>query len=168
MSLLISSFYNLLIVCLPECIDICSARWYPIGNQLINSGGFAMQERVALSGAEWRLMQIIWETGPCTLRHICSVAGPVYGWTKHAVISFLKRMEKKGALRVEESPPARRYHALLNREEAIEAETEDVLERVYNGNVLLMVQSAARARGLSKEELSLLATLLSPEGNNNA
>lgn len=69
---------------------------------------------------------------------------------------------------MEESPPARRYHALLNREEAIEAETEDVLERVYNGNVLLMVQSAARARGLSKEELSLLATLLSPEGNNNA
>ena len=118
------------------------------------------KQHIALADSEWRLMQIIWEKAPCTFRQICDAACPTYGWTKHAVISFLKRMEAKGAIRAEEAKPVRRYYPLLDRERAIHAETEDVLERVYNGNILLMVQSAARARSLTEAELAELERLL--------
>lgn len=119
-----------------------------------------MKERIPLADSEWRLMQIIWEKSPCTYREICNAACPAYGWTKHAVISFLKRMEVKGAIRVEDAKPVKLYYPLLDKSEAIHLETEDVLDRVYNGNILLMVQSATRARQLTAQELTELERLL--------
>ncbi|HWS28520.1 MAG TPA: BlaI/MecI/CopY family transcriptional regulator, partial [Clostridia bacterium] len=122
--------------------------------------GELMSERVPLADSEWRLMQIIWEKAPCTFRQICDAACKPYSWTKYVVVSYLKRMEAKGAIRVKDAKPVKLYYPLLDREEAICTETEDVLDRVYNGDFLLMVQSAARARGLSEKEISELEQLL--------
>ncbi|HOG00693.1 MAG TPA: BlaI/MecI/CopY family transcriptional regulator [Clostridia bacterium] len=119
-----------------------------------------MNDHIALADSEWRLMQIVWEKAPCTFRQICDAACPAYGWTKHAVISYLKRMEAKGAIRAEDAKPVRLYVPLLDRGEAVREETEDVLARVYNGNVLLMMQSAARAKELTDAELDALERLL--------
>jgi len=119
-----------------------------------------MKEHTALAATEWRLMQIIWEKSPCTYRQICDAACEPYGWSKHAVISYLKRMEAKGAIRVEDAKPVKLYYPLLDKARAINAETEDVLDRVYNGSLLLMIQSAASARGLTERELDELERLL--------
>lgn len=119
-----------------------------------------MRERVSLSDAEWRLMQIVWEDPPRTYRQICNAACESNGWTRYVVSSYLKRMEAKGALRVEDASPVKLYHPLLDRQQAISAETEDVLDRVYNGNILLMVQSAVRAQELSDKEMRELEKLL--------
>lgn len=48
----------------------------------------------------------------------------------------------------------------MNKEETIEEETEDLLNRVYNGSLLLMVQSAVRGRGMSEEDMESLKALL--------
>ena len=48
----------------------------------------------------------------------------------------------------------------MNKEETIEEETEDLLNRVYNGSLLLMVQSAVRGRGMSEEDRESLKALL--------
>ncbi|MEG1811169.1 MAG: BlaI/MecI/CopY family transcriptional regulator [Clostridia bacterium] len=119
-----------------------------------------MKNRATLADSEWRLMQIIWDNPPRTYRQICDAACADNGWTRHAVISFLKRMETKGAIRVEDANPVKLYYPLLNKNDAICAETEEVLERVYNGNILLMMQSAASARELSDAELLELEALL--------
>ena len=108
-----------------------------------------MKERITLSDVEWRLMQIVWENPPRTYRQICDAACEANGWTRYVVSSYLKRMEAKGALRVEDAKPVKLYYPLLDRQQAISAETEDVLSRVYNGNILLMVQSAVRTQDLS-------------------
>lgn len=123
-------------------------------------------KRVSLADSEWRLMQILWERGACTLRQLCDAVGPDTGWSKHAVISFLKRMEQKGAIAVEEGRPARHYRPLLDREEALRAETDHVLNRVYNGSPLLMVQNAVSRQPLSPEEREALIALLR-EGREN-
>ncbi|HWS29591.1 MAG TPA: BlaI/MecI/CopY family transcriptional regulator [Clostridia bacterium] len=119
-----------------------------------------MKERIGLSDTEWRLMQIIWEKSPRTYREICDAARPAYGWTKHAVISFLKRMEAKGAIRVEDAKPVKLYYPLLDKKEAIHDETREVLDRVYNGDILLMVQAATHAKELTEDETKELERLL--------
>lgn len=119
-----------------------------------------MKERISLADSEWRLMQIIWDKAPVTYRQICDAACEPNGWTRHVVISYLKRMEAKGAIRVEDAKPVKLYYPLLERSEAINAETKDVLNRVYNGNILLMVQAATRARALSEAERAELEALL--------
>ena len=123
-----------------------------------------MTERVALAATEWRLMQIIWDKHPITFREICDRAQEQGGWSKYAVASFLKRMEGKGAIVSADAEPVKLYSPLLDREDAIEAETADVIERVYNNNPVLMAQAMARQQGLSDEELEQLTALLRKGG----
>lgn len=127
-----------------------------------------MKEHNTLADTEWRLMQIIWEHAPRTFREICDIACPAYGWSKHAVISYLKRMEAKGAIRVEDAKPVKLYYPLLDRDQAIREETKDVLERVYHGSVLLMVQSAVHQQGLSETDFAELERILKGECRHNA
>ena len=51
-----------------------------------------MSIEINLTANEWDIMKIIWELQPCTLRQICDEANKHHDWTRHAVISFLKRM----------------------------------------------------------------------------
>ncbi len=119
-----------------------------------------MEKRIALADSEWRLMQIIWEKHPITFREICAAARGGEGWTRHAVASFLKRMEAKGAIRAEDAKPVKLYFPLIERDDTIQKETGEVLERVYNGSLLLMAQAMARRQGLSDEEMEQLTALL--------
>ena len=119
-----------------------------------------MKEHITLANSEWLLMQIIWEKQPCTYRQICDAACGPNGWTRYVVSSYLKRMEAKHVIRIEDAKPVKLYYPLLDKAEAIRTETEDVLNRVYNGDLLLMVQSAVHAQSLSNEEYTELVRLL--------
>jgi len=80
-------------------------------------------------------------------------------WSVHSVMSFLKRMETKGAVKLHEGRPIR-YSAALDRDEALQRETEDLLGRVYGGEKLLMIQCAVNASPLSDEEREELIAIL--------
>lgn len=114
---------------------------------------------MGLSENEWYIMQALWEKSPSTLREICNALQSKKGWTKHAISSFLKRMEAKGAVRAEEGK-LKKYYAVWNQEETIGEETHAVLERVYRGDLLLMVSNAVKQQELTKEEMDGLRQLL--------
>lgn len=118
------------------------------------------EKRPGLSENEWYIMQVLWKHSPAGLREICEALAPVKGWTRHAVISFLKRMEAKGAVSVDESGRVKKYSPCWNREETIREETDNVLERVYGGNLLLMVSNAVKGQELTDEEKRQLRALL--------
>jgi BlaI family penicillinase repressor len=68
---------------------------------------------VALADTEWSIMQIIWDSNPITFREICDVIAETKGWSKHSVASYLKRMEKKGAIMSEPSTSVKKYYPIL-------------------------------------------------------
>ena len=115
-----------------------------------------MKYNTGLSENEWYIMQVLWEKSPATLRDICEAFKDIKGWTKYAVSSFLKRMLEKGAISVDESGKMRRYSAVWSREETILEETHSILERVYRGDLLLMVSNAVKEQKLSEEEITEL------------
>lgn len=119
-----------------------------------------MKYNAGLSENEWYIMQVLWEKSPSTLREICDAIKESKGWTKHAVSSFLKRMQEKGAIAVDESGKVKAYSAIWNREDTILEETHSILERVYRGNLLLMVSNAVKEQKLSKEEIEELKSML--------
>lgn len=124
-----------------------------------------MKYNTGLSENEWYIMQVLWEKSPSTLRDICDALKETKGWTKHAVSSFLKRMLEKGAISVDESGKVRRYSAIWSREETILEETHSILERVYRGDLLLMVSNAVKEQKLSEKEISELKNLLDKMGD---
>ena len=117
------------------------------------------KNNISLSDAEWRIMQSLWRSGkPMSVREIVEDVGDE-AWSVHSVISFLKRMEAKGAVTLCEGRPIR-YTASLDREDAVQRETEDILSRIYGGEKLLMIQCAVNAAPLSDEEREELIAIL--------
>lgn len=116
------------------------------------------KENPALSDAEWRIMQSLWRgSEPMSVREI--IADGNDAWSVHTVISFLKRMEGKGAVRIHDGRPIR-YSAALDRDTAVQQETNDLLGRVYGGEKLLMIQCAVNASPLNDEERDELIRIL--------
>ena len=119
-----------------------------------------MKYNSGLSENEWYIMQVLWEKSSASLREICDALKETKGWTKHAISSFLKRMQEKGAISVDESGKVKNYVAVWNKEETILEETQSIMERVYKGDLLLMVSNAVKEQKLTKEEIEELKNML--------
>ncbi len=117
-------------------------------------------EKVKLSDAEWKIMNLLWESAPRTMMQLTNALKDGTGWTKHTVMSFLKRMEEKGALHHEEGGKAKLYYPDLKREEASLQETEEFLERVFQGRMGMMLNTMVQQQALSREDLEELHKIL--------
>jgi len=85
------------------------------------------------------------------------------GWTRHTVISFLKRMEEKGAIHHEEGKKARLYYPDWNKEDTVISETADFLNRVFHGKIGLMLNAMVQQKALSRQEIDELYEILQAE-----
>ena len=119
-----------------------------------------MKYNSGLSENEWYIMQVLWEKSSASLREICDALKESKGWTKHAISSFLKRMQEMCAISVDENGKVKNYVAVWNKEETILEETQSIMERVYKGNLLLMVSNAVKEQKLTKEEIEELKNML--------
>lgn len=115
---------------------------------------------VNLTTNEWDIMKIIWAHQPCTLRTICDEANKTHSWTRHAVISFLKRMESKGAIYVEDAEPVKLYTAAITQDEAIRQELGSTLTRVFNDSPVMMVSYLARSNSFTDKEIEQMIAIL--------
>ena len=119
-----------------------------------------MSEHVSLSASEWKVMEALWEQAPRTIMELTAVLEPSTGWSKHTVISFLNRMEKKGAVAYTEMGRAKAYAPAYPKEEATAEETERFLDRVFGGSLGLMVNTLVAGRTLSDDDIAQLMDIL--------
>ena len=115
---------------------------------------------ISLTASEWKLMEKLWDKAPQTIAQLTGALEEETGWGKHTVISFLNRMEKKGAVKYEEVGRAKAYSPAYPREEAGREEAERFLDRVFGGSLGLMVSSLAQGEGISDEDLRQLEDIL--------
>ena len=115
---------------------------------------------VRLSEAEWKVMGALWEEAPQTIMQMTRRFQETTGWTKHTIMTFLRRMEEKGAVRYEAGERAKLYYPQIERQEAALQETEDFLERVFEGRMGLMLNTMVEQKALSGKEISELYEIL--------
>ena len=82
------------------------------------------------------------------------------GWTKHTVMTFLRRMEEKKAVHHEDGGRAKLYYPDICQEEAVMQETEEFLEKVFGGRMGLMLNTMVEKKALSREEIAELHEIL--------
>lgn len=100
-----------------------------------------------LQPSEWEIMEKLWESPPKTVTQLFHALEEGTGWSKSTVNTLLGRMTAKGIIHYEEGPKARLYYPDLGREDASIAETESLLERVYQGSVKMMLNTLVRGKG---------------------
>ena len=115
---------------------------------------------IKLSESEWKVMNLLWENAPRTIMQITNYFKESTGWTKHTVMTFLRRMEEKGAVHFEEGERAKLYYPDIEKTEAVLQETEEFLDKVFGGHMGLMLNTMVEKKALSKDEISELYEIL--------
>ena len=116
--------------------------------------------KVKLSEAEWKVMNLLWNKAPQTMMQITNHFKESTGWTKHTVMTFLKRMEEKGAIHYKEGERAKLYYPDIDKDEAVIQETEEFLHKVFDGRMGLMLNTMVEKKALSKSEIAELYDIL--------
>lgn len=115
---------------------------------------------IRLSEAEWKVMNVLWEESPQTIMQLTHRFQGTTDWTKHTVMTFLKRMEDKGAVGYEAGGRAKLYYPKIEKCEAALQETEEFLEKVFDGRMGLMLNTMVQQKALSGEEIAELYDIL--------
>ena len=118
------------------------------------------KEAVALSEAEWKVMEELWDRERATGRELCERLEKRCGWNRSTTLTLLRRMEAKGAVSASQDGAVKTFEPLLRREEAALRETESFLGRVYHGSLSMMVSTLTNRQALSRKEIDELYALL--------
>ena len=83
------------------------------------------------------------------------------GWNMNTTYTLIKRCIKKGA--VERSEPHFMCHALISKEEVQKAETEELINKVYDGSVDKLFAALLGSRKLSARQIEKLKQIVEEE-----
>ena len=114
----------------------------------------------SLTPSEWILMECLWEHSPCTGREAVEDLRLRAGWSRSTTLTMLRRMTEKGLLACDEAGAVLQYSPLIDRDAAVQRETGNFLNRIYNGSVSMLVSTMTREQKLSKSELEELREIL--------
>ncbi|MCQ2453999.1 MAG: BlaI/MecI/CopY family transcriptional regulator [Clostridia bacterium] len=103
--------------------------------------------------AEWKIMEVLWDRSPRTIAEITKALEPKTGWSRHVVITLLKRMEEKGTVAVDESGSAKRYTPKVSQQKANTEETGKFLSHVFKGDVSLLINHLVDSDRITADDL---------------
>ncbi len=112
------------------------------------------QETVMLSDSERKIMELLWREGETSARQVAEAMERANGWNVNATYTLIKRCIRKGA--IERREPGFLCRPLVSWDSIRQAETEKLLDRVFNGSVDLLFSALVGSGRLSKPELERL------------
>ena len=115
---------------------------------------------IKLTSSEWNILNCLWEQSPQTVMQIVGELEKTVGWARSTTITTLHRMEAKGLVRCQQAGRGTAYLPLVEREQAVLAETRSFLDRVYRGSVGMMMSTMAKREGLSRDQIAQLRAIL--------
>lgn len=118
------------------------------------------EEKAILQQSDRYIMKKLWEKSPQTTTQLYHELEKEPGWSKSTINTLLSRMTEKGIIYYEEGAKARQYYPAVKKEEAAAAETENLLKRVYEGSVSMMVNTMLKQNKFSQEEIDKMYDIL--------
>lgn len=116
------------------------------------------RKTVKLFDSELKVMDILWKEGNVQAKHVADVLTKELGWNKNTTYTLIKRCIKKGA--IERSEPNFMCHALIPKEEVQEAETNELIDKIFDGSVDKLFAALLGRKKLSAEEIEKLKQMV--------
>lgn len=125
-----------------------------------------MSKPPRVSEAEWKVMEIVWESPPVTAHQVLVAVAESTGWKAQTVKTLLGRLVKKRAIRYETEANRYLYSPCFTREETVAAETDTFLDRILKDSAApLLSHLVQSSRDWSAEEIAELRKLLDEASN---
>lgn len=122
-----------------------------------------MKSPVELTGAEWPVIKVVWETEPCTAPAVQEKLQKSTGWTYSTVRTLMDRMVAKGILEARKEGKVTIYNSAVTRRQAQRSELLYALKHAFNGALAPMVQCLLESKDLDASELAKIEALLQAE-----
>ena len=113
---------------------------------------------VKLFDSELKVMSVLWRDGDVPAKYIAKLLTEELGWNVNTTYTLIKRCIKKGA--IERSEPGFMCHALVPKEEVQEAETNELIDKVYDGSVDKLFAALLGRKKLSAAQIEKLKQIV--------
>ena len=87
---------------------------------------------IKLFDSELKVMDILWKEGDTSAKDIAEILNRQVGWSKTTTYTVIKKCINKGA--TGRSEPGFICRALISRKEVQEAETNELIDKMYDGS----------------------------------
>ncbi len=114
-----------------------------------------------ISSAESRIMEALWSGGALTPDEMVAAVGPANGWARNTVRVIITRLLNKGAISSAKEADGRfLYRPVLARSAYVQAESQSLLDRLFEGKLAPLVAHFAEHRQLTAEDVATLKALI--------
>lgn len=113
---------------------------------------------IKLFDSELKVMDVLWRQGDTTAKRISDILKDETGWNMNTTYTLIKRCIKKGA--IERSEPNFMCHALIPKEKVQEAETNELVDKVFDGSVNKLFAALLGKKNLSDEQIEKLKQIV--------
>lgn len=111
-----------------------------------------------LFDSELKVMDVLWREGDSTAKHIAEVLGNEVGWNVNTTYTLIKRCIKKGA--IQRSEPNFLCHALIAKDVVQEAETDELINKIYDGSADKLFAALLDKKKVSAEQIEKLKQMV--------
>lgn len=113
---------------------------------------------IKLFDSELKVMDVLWKQGDMPAKLIAKALTEELGWNVNTTYTLIKRCIKKGA--IERSEPGFLCHALIPKEAVQEAETNELINKVYDGSADKLFAALLGRKKLSAEQIEKLKQIV--------
>ncbi|MFO7612557.1 MAG: BlaI/MecI/CopY family transcriptional regulator [Clostridia bacterium] len=108
-----------------------------------------------ITEAEWEVMEVLWMKSPITSRQIISTLED-RGWRPTTIRTLLSRLIKKKYVGFTEGEYAYTYHTLVDRNDFVAVMANQMIHKLYNGNLSSLVAAFMERDALSEKDMEEL------------
>jgi len=114
----------------------------------------------SISNAEFEIMNVLWADAPLGASDVAARVSKKMKWSSKTVKTLLARLVEKGALGHRSEGRRYLYRPLITRDEYAAGETETLANKLFGGRAAPLVAHLADTRGLSREDIDDLETII--------
>ncbi len=113
---------------------------------------------VKLFDSELKVMDVLWREGDQTAKRISDILKEEISWNMNTTYTVIKKCIAKGA--IQRTEPNFMCHALITKEDAQEAETEELIGKLYDGSVDKLFAALLGRKKLTAAQISNLKRIV--------
>ena len=114
-----------------------------------------------ITDAELAVLQVLWDRGAATIRHLADELYPDGGASQYATVQkLLERLENKGFVQRDRSAAVHVFAAAVGRGEVVGRQVRGLAEKLCGGSLSSLMTHLVRAKRLSAAERRSLRKLI--------
>ena len=113
---------------------------------------------IKLFDSELKVMDVLWKEGDRTAKQISDILKAEIGWNMNTTYTVIKKCIAKGA--IERQEPNFLCHALIGKEAVQEAETDELIGKLFDGSADKLFAALLGRKKLSAEQIEKLKQIV--------